>query len=65
LKSDIIVCVGKGAWEEPMIADTLRLRDILQAKGVPCSIDLWGHDVNHDWPRWRKQFPYFLEKLYG
>ena len=63
-QSDIIVCVGQGAWEEPMIADTLRLRDILQAKGIPCWVDLWGHDVNHDWPWWRKQFTYFLEKVY-
>ena len=63
--SDIIICVGQGAWEEPMIADTLRMRDILQAKGIPCWIDLWGHDVNHDWPWWRRQFPYFLSKLYG
>jgi len=64
-KSDIIVCVGQGAWEEPMVADTLWLRDILQAKGVPAWIDLWGHDVNHDWPWWRKQFPYFLGTLHG
>jgi esterase/lipase superfamily enzyme len=64
-KSDIVLCVGQGAWEEPMIADTLRMRDILQAKGIPCWIDVWGHDVNHDWPWWRKQFPYFLSHLHG
>jgi len=64
-KSTIIVCVGQGAWEEPMVADTLWLRDILQAKGVPAWIDVWGHDVSHDWQWWRKQFSYFLGKLYG
>ncbi|MBM4094757.1 MAG: transposase, partial [Planctomycetes bacterium] len=64
-KSDIVICVGQGAWEEPMIADTLRMRDIFQAKGIPCWIDVWGHDVNHDWPWWRKQFPYFLSRLHG
>lgn len=61
--SDIIICVGQGAFEEPMIADTLRIKEILESKGIPCWIDLWGHNVNHDWPWWRLQFPYFLEKL--
>jgi hypothetical protein len=60
-----IVCVGQGAWEEPMIADTIRMWDIMQAKGIPCWIDLCGYDVNHDWPWWRKQFTYFLSTLYG
>ena len=63
--SDIIICVGQGAWEGPMVADTLRIKEILESKGIPCLIDLWGFDVNHDWPWWRKQFPYFLGKLCG
>lgn len=62
--SNIIICVGQGAWEEPMIADTRRMQEILRAKKIPGWIDFWGHDVNHDWPWWRKQFPYFLGKLY-
>jgi esterase/lipase superfamily enzyme len=64
-RSNIIICVGQGAWEEPMVADARRMQAVLQAKQVPCTIDFWGPDVNHDWPWWRKQFPYFLEKLYG
>ncbi len=63
--SDIIICVGQGAWEGPMIADTARMKEILESKGIPCWIDFWGCDVNHDWPWWRRQFPYFLEKLCG
>lgn len=61
--SAIIICVGQGAFEEPMIADTLRIKEVLESKGIPCWIDIWGQDVNHDWPWWRIQFPYFLEKL--
>jgi esterase/lipase superfamily enzyme len=59
-QSHIIVCVGQGAWEEPMLADARALQRILEAKNVPAWIDFWGHDVNHDWPWWRKQLPYFL-----
>lgn len=61
--SQIIVCTGQGAWEEEMVADAQALGEILAQKGVPCWIDLWGHDVNHDWPWWRKQLPYFLDRL--
>jgi esterase/lipase superfamily enzyme len=30
---------------------------------VPAWFDYWGYDVNHDWPWWRRQLPYFLGKL--
>lgn len=63
--SRIVICVGQGAWEEPMIRDTRRMQEVLAAKGVPAWIDFWGADVNHDWPWWRIQFPYFLGHLYG
>ena len=62
-RSQIIVCAGQGAWDEAMAADALALKHILDAKGIPAWIDLWGGDVNHDWPWWKKQLPYFLEYL--
>jgi esterase/lipase superfamily enzyme len=62
-QSHIVVCVGQGAWEEDMLADTRLLKHILEQKGIPHWIDFWGHDVNHDWPWWHKMLPYFLGKL--
>jgi esterase/lipase superfamily enzyme len=62
-QSKIIVCVGQGAWEEPMLADARALQAILGQKNIPCWIDFWGYDVNHDWPWWRKMWPYFLSKI--
>jgi esterase/lipase superfamily enzyme len=62
-RSHIIICAGQGAWEEAMNADIVELGRILERKGVPAWIDLWGYDVNHDWPWWRRQLPYFLGKL--
>jgi len=62
-RSTIIVCCGQGAWEDAMLRDVTALGRILEAKQVPAWIDLWGHDVNHDWPWWRRQFPYFLGRL--
>jgi esterase/lipase superfamily enzyme len=62
-RSKIVICAGQGAWEEAMNHDIAQLRQILNAKSIPAWIDLWGHDVNHDWPWWRKQLPYFLGKM--
>ncbi len=62
-ESRIILCSGQGAWEEESIRETLALEDILKKLGIPAWVDLWGPDVNHDWPWWRRQMPYFLEKL--
>lgn len=58
-----IVAVGQGAWEEQHVADTARLQEAFQAKGIPAWFDFWGHDVDHDWPWWKVQMPFFLGKL--
>jgi esterase/lipase superfamily enzyme len=59
-QSQIIICVGQGAWEEPMLSDARALQAILEQKKIPAWFDYWGYDVNHDWPWWRKMWPYFL-----
>lgn len=59
-QSRIIVCAGQGAWEDDMLADARALKQVLEAKDIPHWIDIWGGDVNHDWPWWRKMLPYFL-----
>ena len=62
-QSQIVISVGQGAWEDDMRVDTAELARILDAKGVPAWVDFWGEDVNHDWPWWKVQLPYFLDKL--
>jgi len=62
-RSQIIICAGQGAWENDTLVDVLNMEKILNEKQVPAWIDLWGFDVNHDWPWWRKQLPYFLSKI--
>jgi esterase/lipase superfamily enzyme len=61
--SKIVICSGRGAWEEEMLEETLTLKTILEQKSIPAWVDIWGEDVNHDWPWWRKMLPYFIEKL--
>jgi esterase/lipase superfamily enzyme len=59
----IVISCGQGNWEEEMLADIAELRVTLERKQIPAWIDLWGNDVDHDWPWWKKMLPYFIEKL--
>ena len=62
-KSNIILCTGQGAWEEDMIKSTRNMEAVLKEKNIPAWVDYWGYDVNHDWPWWQKQLPYFLSSI--
>jgi esterase/lipase superfamily enzyme len=35
----------------------------LQEKGIRCELDLWGHDVSHDWHWWRAQIAHHLPRF--
>jgi esterase/lipase superfamily enzyme len=63
-KADSIVIVtGQGAFEAPE-----RSKDfskILHSKGIPHLLELWGHDVKHDWDWWRKMLPHYLERFFN
>ncbi len=58
----IEILTGQGPWEAP---DRSReLSSILNRKGIPHHLDLWGHDVSHDWPWWRKMLNVYIPKLF-
>lgn len=59
----IMICVGQGAWEDQLLESTRKLHRVLIDKGISAWVDYWGLDVNHDWPWWRIQFPYFISHL--
>jgi len=54
----IILASGQGAYESPAAA--LNFSQVMKAKGIPHEVDLWGHDMRHDWPTWRAMLPYFM-----
>lgn len=57
----IVIVTGQGDYEAP---DRSRdLSGLLHSKGIPHLLDIWGHDVNHDWVWWRKMLPYYLGKF--
>lgn len=54
-----LIC-GQGPWER--VHWTTGFGDFLKAQGMPHTLDLWGHDVAHDWPWWFKQMNLYLSK---
>ena len=61
--ADIIVCTGLGPWEQDGLPSFYSLKKAFEEKNIPAWFDVWGDDVAHDWPWWRIQMPYFLDKL--
>jgi esterase/lipase superfamily enzyme len=58
----IYILSGQGDYEAPDRSQ--HLSQVLNAKGIPHTLDLWGPDVNHDWPWWRKMLDYYIGKLF-
>ena len=57
----IVILSGQGSYEAP--ERSRQLSDVLNSKGIPHTLDIWGTDVNHDWPWWRKMLPHWLGRL--
>lgn len=62
-ESKIILCCGQGNWEEEALHDANELKNAFERLNIHAWVDLWGKDVVHDWIWWRKQLPYFLDKM--
>ena len=62
--SILLVC-GQGRWEDTTgaLESTRSFGALLQSKEIRCEVDLWGHDVPHDWPSWRRQIAHHLPRL--
>ncbi len=61
--SRITVLCGQGPWER--VHWTTWFDRFLTEQGVPHRLDLWGHDVAHDWPWWFKQMDHYLRMDVG
>lgn len=58
----LIIATGSGAYEDPEA--NRRFSGVLHDKAIPHELDVWGEDITHDWPTWRKMLPYFLESRF-
>jgi len=60
----LLVC-GQGQWEDTTgsLASTRRFAALLADKRIRHELDLWGHDVPHDWPSWRAQLAHHMPRF--
>ena len=60
----VLVC-GQGQWEDTTgaLLSTTSFSDVLASKGLSHELDLWGHDVPHDWQSWRRQIAHHMPRF--
>jgi esterase/lipase superfamily enzyme len=58
-KGRIIIATGSGNYEDPDA--NRRFSEVLNSKSIPHTLDIWGHDIHHDWPTWRRMLPHLIE----
>ena len=49
---------GSGDYESPDASRSFAA--LLNYKGIPHELDIWGPDMSHDWPTWRAMLPHYL-----
>jgi esterase/lipase superfamily enzyme len=61
----VLLVVGQGQWEDTTgsLPSTRQFAHLLRDKGLRCELDVWGHDVPHDWPSWRAQLAHHLPRF--
>jgi esterase/lipase superfamily enzyme len=59
----IHIVTGRGAYEAPHKSE--QLSRVLSSRGIGHNLDLWGYDVNHDWPWWRRMLPHYVGERVG
>jgi esterase/lipase superfamily enzyme len=61
----LLLLCGQGQWEDTTgaLESTKRFAGLLGEKGIRHELDLWGHDVPHDWPSWRAQLAHHLPRF--
>lgn len=61
----LVLVAGQGQWEDTTGAlDSTRfIGGLLRDRDMHCEVDLWGYDVPHDWPSWRRQLAHHLPRL--
>ena len=38
---------------------------LLNQRGIPHHLGIWGHDMPHDWHTWHRQFNHYISERLG
>ena len=55
----IHILSGRGDFEDPQASQNFS--GVLNSKGIPHELDIWGYEYKHDWPTWRAMLPHYME----
>jgi len=55
---NILLATGSGNYEDPEA--NRRFSDVLHTKSISHQMEIWGNDIHHDWPTWKKMLPHFI-----
>ena len=61
--SRMLIVVGQGDWEGPLLESTRWLESVMRNKGIHGRVEYWGLDVAHDWPWWFKMVEHYVPQL--
>lgn len=61
----LVLVVGQGQWEDTSGAlhGTPSFAALARDKGLRVELDMWGHDMPHDWSSWRRMLPHHLARF--
>ncbi len=58
----IVLLTGQGSFEAPH--RSREFSALLNYRGIPHTLDVWGHDVAHDWVWWRKMLDLYVDRMF-
>jgi esterase/lipase superfamily enzyme len=61
--SQIHLLSSRGQWERPWFSE--RFSHLLHQRGIGHNLDIWGHDMPHDWSTWRLQLNHYVSSRLG
>lgn len=62
-QAHLTVVVGRGHAEGGCIPETLEFGSLLEQKGIPHHVAVWGTDSSHTYPWWQKQARHYLSQM--
>lgn len=61
--SRIHLVSSRGQWEHPQLSE--HFSHLLHQRGIPHNLDIWGHDMPHDWSTWKRQLDHYVSERLG
>jgi esterase/lipase superfamily enzyme len=64
-RANLLLACGQGQWEDTTgsLLSSKQFAGLLAGKGIRHELDVWGHDVPHDWPSWRAQVAHHMPRF--